>query len=156
MIKRLAMLAMLTLVTFALVGCGGYRLQGRVVEGPVSAIAVVDRHDPRLEQPGMPGVSIQAVIDPQHLNRKRLPAQNSGAGGDFAIPVGEFGAGLLEYEVEVVARASGYESAVGRFPLPSGDKRLLIMVTPGRDTFQPGTRDLIDETIRLGEPYLRD
>lgn len=156
--NRIALLSsLLVLLATGLTGCGGYHLRGKVVEGPVSSVAVVDQHDPRLEGPGLRGASIQAVIDPNDVGRKRLNTQHSGDDGSFAIPVGELGAGFLEYEVQVVGRATGFESAVGTFPLPGGNKRVLITLTPGRDTYKPtGSDAFLDETLRMSEPYLRE
>lgn len=156
--KRLALLSSLfALLAAGLVGCGGYHLTGKVIEGPVPSVSVVDRHDPRLEQPGLAGASIQAVIDPNDIGRKRLDPQSSGGDGAFAIPVGKLGAGFLEYEVQVVGRGAGYQSAVNTFPLPGGDKRVLITLTPGRDTYRPtGSDQFLDETLRMSEPYLRE
>lgn len=142
----------------SLPGCGGgYRLAGKVVEGPVSSVSVVDRHDPRLDQPGLPGASVQSTLDPEDVGRKRLAEQTSDDSGAFAIPVGEPGAGFLEYEVEVLARMGGYQSAVGTIPLPGRDKRLLITLTPGRDTYgSTGSDAFLEDTMRMSEPFLRE
>jgi hypothetical protein len=136
-------------------GCSSYQLRGTVVEGPTSAIAVVNKDDPRLGQPGVGGVVVSAVIDPQQLSRKSAGSTVSDANGQFALPIGELGAGLLEYEVQVVARSDQYQSAVSIFPLPGAGKRLLVILAVGREGQSAPRGDFLEETLKMGEPYMQ-
>ncbi|MCA9294123.1 MAG: hypothetical protein KDA20_09945 [Phycisphaerales bacterium] len=118
----------------AMGGCSGYHLQGRVVSGDVSYIAVVDPDDPRLQDgAGLPGVSLHLQSDPGRLNRKTAGRAVSGAAGEVNVPVDLTGAGLLEYDVGLFARRSGYDPATGFFSLPSSRKRVLIVMAKGKD-----------------------
>lgn len=136
-------------VTLALAGVSAvsscsYSLQGRVVRGDYSAVEIVDSGDPRLNDPktALSGVSVSVQGDPNKLNRKSLGRAVSSRGGDFSMPVDEFGAGLLDYDIGVFARKKGYEPAEGFYKLPGGSRRLLITMTPGEDvptSEQPGS-----------------
>ena len=114
-------------------GCEGYALRGRVVQGEVSYVAVVDRDDPRLEGVGLPGVQLHVQSDPGRLNRKTVARGVSGAAGEIKLPVDLAGAGLLQYDVGVFARRSDYSPASGFFRLPSSRKRVLVVLGAGDD-----------------------
>jgi len=123
------------LVLAASLGACSYSLQGRAVHGDYSAVELVDASDPRLNDPksAVPGVSVHVQADPTKLNRKTLGRVVSGRSGEFSMPVDEFGAGMLEYNIGVFARKKGYEPAEGFFGLPGSGKRLLITLAPGVD-----------------------
>ncbi|MFA7236818.1 MAG: hypothetical protein WC058_08140 [Phycisphaeraceae bacterium] len=129
-------LAMLLLILFA-GGCQSYALRGRVVEGTRSQVLVVDADDPRLAGPGAPagigGASVSFMLDPERAGHKSLGGSFTDADGSFQYPVDEVGAGFLEYGLGVTARAAGKSPAQDSMPMPAGDKRLLIMLAPGRD-----------------------
>ena len=145
-------LGLLLLACFGLVltGCGGYALQGRVIEGPQPAVLVVSKNDSRLKQPGIGGASLMLTIDPDSLNAKMLPMDMADDQGWFATPVDVTGAGLLEYDVQVVCRAAGYTAAARTLPLPAGHKRLLIVLPAGADRYKP-QGDILQETIDIGK-----
>lgn len=162
-----ARLAMLAAVSLALVACGGgYQLRGKVISGQATSVSVVDEHDPRLDEPGLAGASIRAVLDPREMSQKPLPAATTAGDGTFEVPVREPGAGLLKYTVQVMGGRSGYQTAADTFPLPGGDKRVLITLSPGRDAFRgqtpggpgaPGQADqFLEETLRMSEPYMKE
>jgi len=127
---------MLLLILFA-GGCQSYALRGRVVEGTRSQVLVVDADDPRLAGPGAPagigGASVSFMLDPERAGHKSLGGSFTDADGSFQYPVDEVGAGFLEYGLGVTARAAGKSPAQDSMPMPAGDKRLLIMLAPGRD-----------------------
>ena len=142
-LTRLLLVGLLALSAL-LPACGSYKLQGRVVRGPSPQVAVVDADDPRLEEPGVPVASIQLALDPRSLNRKSLPGGHSDADGRFAIPIEEFGAGLLEYDIQVVARKRDLNTAIGIIRLPGSSGRLLIVLGPGPDRYRPPEDPLDD------------
>ncbi len=123
----------------ALGGCKDYALQGRVVHGPASYAMVVDAGDPRLAAEGIPGVTVRLQLEPGTLQRETVASEVSDQDGAFSLPVDKAGAGFLIFEAGVLARRAGFTPAYGVFRLPKKSKRLLIMMTPGRDT--PPTED---------------
>lgn len=140
----------------ALPACSSYQLQGKVVQGPVSSVTIVDKSDRRLAEPGLSGATLSGTLDPQSPGRKRLSPAGTDGDGAFAIPITEAGAGFLEYDLQLIAKAAGFQSAVGNFRVPGGGKRVLITLAPGRDAFNPEQSDVVGETLRLSEPFLRE
>lgn len=133
-----------------LLGCQSYRLTGAVIEGEAPGVHVVSRSDKRLFQGGVTGARLEFTVDPSSMQPKRLAALATDDTGRFDAPVEDApGAGMLEYELGVLARANGYQSVWEIIPLPSADKALLIVLRPGKDTFRPPT-DLMEETLELG------
>lgn len=121
-------------------GCETYKLRGRVTSGDATYIALVDDNDPRLQTgDAIAGVVLRLQTDPGKLNRKFVGQGLTDGKGEFAIPVDEVGAGFLEYDVAIDARRSGYESTESFFRLPPSDKRVLIVLRPGKPT--PGSLD---------------
>lgn len=140
---------LLLMVSLLAAGCSSYQLSGTVIEGAQSAILVVNKNDKRLDLPGINSASLMFTIDPDSLNSKTLPIDISDGGGKFATPVGEPGAGFLEYDLLILCRAAGYASASRKMKLPGGNKRLLIVLSPGADGYKP-KRDIVNETIDMG------
>ena len=136
MIRR-TLLMLCGLSVSLLTGCGGGAvMRGKVVSGPQSMVMVVTEDDPRLAGPGLDGVTIQLTLDPRSLGRKPLGNGATYNDGTFAIPINEFGAGLLEYEVGVLARLEGRQYAEGYFKLPPSSQRVLIIMAKGQDTYR--------------------
>ncbi|MFN3165828.1 MAG: hypothetical protein ACE37H_02055 [Phycisphaeraceae bacterium] len=139
------------------VGCGGgYAIQGRVVRGPVAEVQLVGKNDPRLTEPDGSGggAVVQAVLEPQTPSEiKDLGRHVTDGQGRFAIPVDAVGAGLFEYEAQLVARRDGHRGAMALIPLPRGGQRVLITLPVGHDTLVVPER-LIDRVRRDAEPYL--
>lgn len=140
----------------AMSGCAGYTLDGKVVAGPVSSISVVDADDPRFAEPGLGGVTIEAMIDPDRLSREHGGTAYSDGGGGFSLPIDQFGAGVLEYDVRLVAQANGFKPAVKTFRLPGDSRRLLITLQPGEGRYVPPKSDILRDTMEKGKPYLND
>jgi hypothetical protein len=137
-------------------GCSQYQLRGVVIEGATSSIRVVDENDPRLTEGfGLPTASIEVTLDPDRLSRKQLPREVSDVDGTFAVTVDEPGAGYLEYDIRVVVRRTGHDTATQSLRLPGPKKRLLVTLVSGEDTYKPDPPDVMEETIKMGEPYMR-
>ncbi|MFG0252160.1 MAG: hypothetical protein ACF8NJ_04720, partial [Phycisphaerales bacterium JB038] len=100
-------------------------LRGKVVSGEVSFVAIVKADDPRLERPGLANVTIQFNSDPDSLGRKPLGQAITDEMGWLEMPIELPAAGLARYEIEVIARHSGYAHARGTFILPGDDERVL-------------------------------
>ena len=137
------------LLVLALAGCGGYALEGRVVQGPRPSVRVVGADDPALDGSPLSGVQVSATLDPTDLNAKPLGSATTGPDGRFSLPVQALGAGTLQYEVEVAARRDGYQSAGDMFPMPGRSQRLLITLTPGEGGYE-GRPDLLKQTLDEG------
>jgi len=143
---RLLLLAALgPLLGLTLVGCGsGYQLRGKVIEGDISFIAVVSPDDPRLDGPGVAGVSISLLSDPNKLNKETLGETISTGDGSFSIGVDRVGAGFFMYDVGLSADRTGFEHATSQFRLPPGDRRVLIMLRPGVNRSPSGSDPMSD------------
>lgn len=113
--------------------CGPYTIKGRVVQGDTSYVSVVEQGDSRLGASPVAGAQVRLRMDPGKLNRKTLAQEVSDGNGDFTLPVDEFGAGILEFDLGLVARRKGFVSAEGFFRLPPGSRRVLIVLAPGQD-----------------------
>ena len=123
--------AMLLAVMFA--GCGAYQLRGRVVEGPRSEASVIGADDPRLAGPPIADATVRFILDPQSAGRKVLGQTVTDDSGNFVLPVDVLGAGTLEYELLVIARADKKAPAMSVVQVPSSGRRILVTLQPGRD-----------------------
>lgn len=158
--KRVMTIAALSLLLLLLPACAStYELRGRVIEGSVSTVVVVNQNDPRLtdgQSFGLTGAAIDATLDPQNLNRKHLPQTVSMGNGEFSMPVDATGAGFLEYDVEVLVQLPGHAPAINTFRLPGRSKRLLVILAPGDGAARRSGDRFLDETLKMGEQYLND
>lgn len=145
-------------IVFAAVftGCSSYRLQGVVVAGEQSGIEVVDKDDPRLENFGIPGAAVEVVLDPERLRPRTVGKGGSDGDGRFALPIDADGAGFLMLDVEMRASRADFVSASERFALPGKNKRLVITLRPGEDAQRLESDDVLEDTLRDAEPFLRD
>lgn len=148
--KAIALTLLGLILCAALTACSGYRIEGKVVAGLTSAVVVVDHNDPRLEQPGIEGATIDVTLDPESMAPKRIGADVSDMQGNFGLPVNEPGAGLLEYEMALSVQAKGHKDLWWTMQLPGSKKRLLIIIEAGSGGYRPPP-DIIDETIEAGE-----
>lgn len=130
--NRAAWVTLLFIAAVVLTGCT-YKLEGRVVRGDYSSIQIVPKDDPRLDEPGVPSVALHLQTDPNTIKRETVTRNYSGANGEVSIPVDRIGAGFLEYDFGLYARKQGYSPAELLFRLPSGNRRVLITLAPGRD-----------------------
>ena len=155
---RLGLVAFVLLAcSVLLMGCGGgYMLRGKVVEGPIAQVQVVDAEDPRFVEADRSagGAVVWVVFEPNNgIDRERLGRFVTDGEGRFEIPIDAMGAGLLMYEVEVTARRAGHQGALGVVPLPGRGGRVLVTLPRGADTLRR-EEDLLDRTLRDAEPYL--
>lgn len=144
------------LFVFLLAGCGGLAINGRVIRGPIADVQVVDADDPRLQMPNPTGggAVVRAVLEPNTPSETRpLGKATSDGQGWFKIPVDAVGAGLLEYEVQLIARREGNQGAMATIPLPGRGQRVLVTLPLGRDTLV-APESFLDRTLRDAEPYL--
>ncbi len=150
---RLLLVGLLCLL-FA--GCTQYQMQGVVVEGMVSSIRVLDKDDPRLlEGYPLPMAMVESTLDADRLNRKTLPRAISDVDGSFVVPVDETGAGYLDYYIRIVVRKAGYDTAITDMRIPGPDKLIFVTLARGEDKYKPEPEDLLEETMKMGEPYMQ-
>ena len=64
--------------------------------------------------------------------------------------IDESGIGFLEYEAALVVQHEGFMHVEQNIKLPSKDKRVLIIMKPGNDSYKPET-NVVDDTIREGQ-----
>jgi len=136
-------------------GCETYQLRGKVVAGASSSIEVLRAGDDRLDGPGIAGARVSGWLDPDRLDRERLPSRSTEPDGTFAVPVSATGAGLLEYDVWLTASASQREAASRVMRLPGSDKRVLITLGPGDGREESRYGDPLRETLEMAEPYMQ-
>lgn len=137
-------------LSMLLAACSPYTLRGKVIQGDASYVTIVNPDDPRLAQSGLSGTHLRLVLDPLRLNRKDIATGYSGANGEIEMPVEEFGAGTLQFDVGFYARRNGFNSAEGYFRLPGSGKRILVVLAPGRDDGELGVspENLYEEAER--------
>jgi len=135
-------------------GCSTYALQGKVVLGPKSTVTVVDADDPRLAGIGIEGATLEFVLDPESGNRQLLGSTHADYEGAFSFPVNVTGAGFLEYEIMVIARAPERSPAVATFALPPKGKQLLVTMVRGRD-HAPVNTDPLGESMNEVDRWMK-
>ena len=147
--------AALALVT--LTGCAPYAVRGAVVSGDAPSVQWVVPDDPRLATPGLASARVTAWLDPDRLSPEKIGEVTTDGAGRFALPVSAAGAGVLMMEVEVRAqRSPDHGSATAVLNLPRPGQRLLITLTPGPDADPRPTGNLLEQTLRDAEPFLRE
>ncbi len=147
---------LILLTALALAGCKPYEIVGIVVpaRGEPAGVRVVGQSDARLEQTGIPGANVQLTLDPDTLRPIRLGSVTADDQGRFRMPVDETGAGFLEYELGIYARARGFSPTLGQLRLPGASKRLVVIMEPGVDRdVMPA--DAIRETLDMLPPDQR-
>jgi hypothetical protein len=134
----------LLLLSLALLAsaCSTYVLRGTVVSGPTPSVFIVKPDDPRLANPDNPlnslstpiaNASVQLVLDPNSAGRQILGSTFTNDDGSFEIPIKQFGAGSLQYQVLLTARAPNHSPVQDIFDLPSSKKRILVTLPKGHD-----------------------
>ncbi|MGP1272656.1 MAG: hypothetical protein ACTS22_04930 [Phycisphaerales bacterium] len=121
-----ALVCLLGVVLLCSVGCAPVSIRGTVIEGEISLIAVVDKSDPRLNQPGLG----DAVVVVQQTGRSGAVVERDARGdGRFYVPLK--GTGALSAPMGVEVRAPGYVRAIEEsMPTPTKDQRLLVLLKP--------------------------
>ncbi len=136
--------SLIALSLVAMAGCESYALRGTVISGNESMVTLVSDDDPRLDLQGMSGVTLDFRLDPQSLGSKSLGQSVTQPDGAFKMPIDVFGAGTLEYQLGVLARSPGYNSAQGVVKMPGGHERLLIILAKGHDQYRAPVNPLDD------------
>ncbi len=152
--RRVPLLTLAVCVLFtAITGCEAYRLRGVVLHGQRPGVLVVDADDERLQVQGVSDAVIELTVDPREMRPKPQPAVVTDALGQFNTPINADGAGLLEYELQLVVTRKGYRNLWEFLPMPGSNKRLVITLAPGAGGPKPAG-NIVDDTIRTGEELL--
>ncbi|MEM9883351.1 MAG: hypothetical protein AAF800_10575, partial [Planctomycetota bacterium] len=127
-------------------------------EGDEPGVELVNRRDPRLERFGLPGAELELWLDPDRLRPRRTGRAVTDADGRFAMPVDAEGAGLLMLDVHLDTRRDGFASVSDAFVLPGAgaDRRIVVTMKRGEAGTLPGRENIVDQTLREAEPFLRD
>lgn len=136
-------------------GCEAYALRGKVVSGSASAVSVVSADAPALDAAPLGGASVVVMLEPDTLERRRLPMVQTDERGRFTVPIDEVGAGLLQYEARIVAWRKDHAKADATIRLPGSGKRLLIVLGPGTTRGAGVEPDLIEDTLRFRDAFER-
>lgn len=103
-------------------------VSGKVIEGKVSMIGRVPSNDPRLEGPGLEGVKIVARLDAMRRGGATVVDGLSGPDGQIKLKTRDLK--VFSEEVSVAATRDGYTPARQVMVIPSGARRLLIVLQP--------------------------
>lgn len=148
---HMMVLVLTSVAAAALGGCNAYTLRGHVVSGNYNMLELVPANDPRLGDPGMSGVRIEAIRDPDSLGKIVVSGATSGRNGEVRLVINEFGAGWMKEVWDLRARIGSDWFAESRttLPKPSENLRLLVVISPGTGA----ARSSIDneQQRRLGE-----
>lgn len=133
----LALSLLLSLFTAA--GCGGSsQIRGRVVEGAIGVVAVVESKDERLKSQGIPNVAIE-LRGSNATTSRSLAEGKSGADGSFRLPLSS-GQSLSE-QLKLSAKALGYVPTQGITFIPGEGRELLIVMKRSDGQTPPGSPD---------------
>jgi len=137
-------------------GCAPYALRGVVVPGDTPSVQWVVPDDARLSAPGLASARVTVWLDPDRLSPEKIGEATTDGAGRFALPIHASGAGVLMMDVEVRGqRPPDHGSATGKLQLPRRGRRLLITLKPGPDHDPRPAGNLLDQTLRDAEPFLR-
>lgn len=137
-LPRIGLLA-LSLATITLTACGGGsgRMQGHVVEGPVSVVAIVESKDERLKQPGIADVKLE-IRAVNSMGSRTMADGVSASDGSFELGLGS--EETLTEQLRLTAKRDGYVTTQGVTFIP-GNGRELLVVMKRSDRQTPGTQD---------------
>lgn len=125
--------AVCTVAAAAMVAGGGgcqqtHTVKGKVIEGNLSFVAVVDQGDERLKGGGMAEADVAARADVGSVGGYVFAQTKSDDKGNFTLKFKEQNVFLKP--VEFSATKEGFQPARGQMNLPPAQHRLLIIVTP--------------------------
>jgi len=111
-------------------GCSAtHVIKGKVIQGNLSFVAVVDQGDERLKSAGIADVDISARADVGKVAGYLFAQGETDAKGDFSMKFKD--QSLFLKPVEISASKIGFQPATGSLSLPPGDRRILIILAPG-------------------------
>jgi|GEM_PF-6979082 len=133
-LTRSTLLVVLALATMLLPACSTPRLEGVVIPGPISVVAVIDNDDTRLDQVGIPYAHVRVMLTG---NGRTLVDTQTDEEGRFSVPTS--GNQMARGTVRVIVEADGYSRVDKTVPLRSFYRSLYITMMKGPG--QPRTVD---------------
>jgi hypothetical protein len=107
---------------------GAVPINGKVIAGNISFIGAVDPNDERLKGPGLSQATITGSALIENQGGVDLGETTSDQKGSFRLNVREQRAFSRPAEFNV--SKDGYITATAKMPLPSTDRRLLVILKP--------------------------
>lgn len=125
---RLARILGLVALTATLGACGGVKVRGMVLGGPIGRAMVVDGRDQRLADPGVEGVKIDLVHQGAQAGGGFAPIASavSGPDGRFELTIPE--ADKVRGQLVVVADAANIFRTSTPIYVPRSGQELLVQV----------------------------
>ena len=150
-IMRNVLPILLIIMVGTLAGCSEYALRGHAVSGAYNTLEIVPSDDPRLKDPGLSGVRIEAIRDPDSLGKEVVAATTSRGDGKISLVIGDFGAGWMDESWDLRASMGGDWFTQNRVVLPrrGSDLRILVVVAPGTGSSRSSLED--EQERRLKE-----
>lgn len=120
-------LSLLVLAAIGLLagGCSSQRIHGRVVEGAIGVVTVVESKDERLKGPGIANAAIELRAS-STTRSKSLAEGRSAADGSFSFPLSD-GQSLAD-QLRLSAKADGYIPTQGVTFIPGEGRELLVVL----------------------------
>jgi hypothetical protein len=147
------MIAFALLALTQLVGCTGlttYTLSGRAVVGDFGEVVFVDPTDEELGGDPIGHAQISIHRDAGEMNQQLVAQGRTDGRGYFEIDLDAFGAGWMIEKWLIQVRKGGFLTVEQMVTFPSAykDKRMLIVMTPGRSVEPRPNQDLWEEYER--------
>ena len=98
----------------------------------------------------------RVVLDPERVSPELIGEGHTDAAGEFALTIDEPGAGFLMLDIELQTKRQDYTSVSERMQLPGSNERVIVTLTRGEDPKRLEAGNVLEETLRDAEPYLRD
>ena len=130
--RNAGVIGTLCLLAASLVGCAGAAtnsIKGKVIEGSLNFVMVVDQSDERLKGPGLADVAVEARAGGNRAAGTLFSKTTSGSNGEFRLNFGDQQQVLLK-PVEFSGEKAGYGTAKVVMNLPPSERRLLIVMQP--------------------------
>jgi hypothetical protein len=109
-------------------GCSQHLpVYGKVIEGQIAFVGAVDGKDSRLSGPGLEGATVTAR-GTGGRSETTLSTATSNAKGEFKIDITDERALLTT--VEFWGHKAGHVDARSTMPVPSSDRKLLVILPP--------------------------
>ncbi len=151
MVRQLLPAIALALTSVMLSACTttSSSLRGVVVEGRSPGVYLVSADDPRLKRYPVEDALVEVVVNPKDIRPERFESPPTLPDGEFSIDPTVFGAGFLQYDLGIFARARGYGDVWGEPQWPGSNQRILIIMAPGRPGAlrRPGSSE-VDEMMK--------
>ena len=111
-----------------LVGCRAVAFEGKVIEGRIGFVGVVDMADARFAGPGIANAHVVVTASGSPSTSVTVAQGYTNSKGEFSFWVSDETA--LRNGVEVTTRADGYFVTRGALMIPGNNKKGLVILLP--------------------------